>query len=75
MFNINSKNCVNNNIITDMNKNFHLDLNPNDGVNKIDKTVIMSNKKYSHYSNQKSSKPSVNKTSLNCSKPTDFISQ
>lgn len=75
MFNINSKNCVNNNIITDMDKNFHLDLNPNDGVTKIDKTVIMSNKKYPHHSNQKSNKLSVNKISLNSSKPVDFISQ
>lgn len=75
MFNINSKNCVNHNIITDMNKPYHLDLNPNDGGSKNDKTVVMSNKKYPHSSNQKSNKLNLNKTTLNSSKPPDFISQ
>ena len=58
-----------------MNKPYHLDLIPNDVGNKNDKTVVMSNKKYPHSSNQKSNKININKTTLNASKPADFISQ
>lgn len=75
MFNINSKNYVNNNIIGDMQKPFHLDLNPNDASNKNDKTIILSNKKHSINSNQKSNKTNLNKTYSNNPKAADFNSQ
>lgn len=75
MFNINSKNCVNNNIVADIQKPFHLDMYPNDATNKNDKTVVLSSKKYPNHSNQKSNNTTINKSYINSSKPADLISQ
>lgn len=74
MFNINSKNCINNNIITNLDRNIEFDMTSCNTF-KNDKIDILANKKHANQCHVKSTKNTPNKTHANNSKLADLISQ